>query len=178
MCTFREIWWGTSMTLHRSSSRRTKGGTPLAYATCVISGDGVEPHLWTKYFSIDPDINVEKGKPFRTPSGRLSSQPGRTGVWGYSSKRAIRDPVLDPHIRYLISCLGLPRSDLPHLLDRAGAKLRFLCFWPNYSGDRIEMIDPSLREIIELSGGAVEVDEYPQKHKFVDSNGKETDVLI
>src|ERR1039457_6638039 len=80
---------------------------PVAHVTCSIFGDHVEPGVWTKYFAIEPDISVVKGKPFNTPSGRISSHPGRTGVWGCSSRLAIQDKTLDAHISFLtLLCPG------------------------------------------------------------------------
>lgn len=151
---------------------------PVAHVTCSIFGDHVEPGVWTKYFAIEPDISVVKGKPFNTPSGRISSHPGRTGVWGCSSRLAIQDKTLDAHIRYLISRLALPREDLPGLLEKNDATMEILCFWPNYSGDGAPAIDPQLVHIIETSGGTVTVDEYPQKHRIIGPDGKEKDVWI
>jgi hypothetical protein len=166
------------MTSHRDSSGEGNGAAPLAFATCSITGDEVAPDFWTKYFSVEPEICVQKGKPFRTPSGRMSTQPGRTGVWGSSTKHALHEDDLSSHLRYLISRLGLPRTDLPKLLQEAGVRMRFLCFWSNYSGDRTPIIEPDLRDIIESSGATIEIDEYPQMHTIVDHLGGERDVWV
>jgi hypothetical protein len=53
-----------------------------------------------------------------------------------------------------------------------------LCFWYNYSGDRVPTIDPKTRETVESSGGNIEIDEYPQKYKILGADGKEKDVWI
>src|ERR1035438_2248125 len=104
------------MISRRSLSGPDERALPVAHVTCSISGDRVDPGLWTRYFVGEADMSVEKGKAFKTPAGRMSSQPGRTGVWGCSSRTAVQSEMLDPHILYLISRLGLPRSDLSRRL--------------------------------------------------------------
>ncbi len=150
----------------------------LAHATFTITGDRVVPRVWSDYFGVEPDICIEKGKPFKTPSGRISSSLGRVGVWGCRSKGIIAADTLDPHIRYLMARLGLPRLDLPEKLRQSQAWMRILCFWSNYGRDRVAMVDPQLKQAIESSGGVIEIDEYPQLHRFVDANGNETDVWV
>lgn len=149
------------MTSDRDPTEQCRDGDLLAFVTCTISGDKVIPDFWTGYFVVEPDIAVEKDRPFKTPSGRVSPRPGRTGVWGISTKLAVREDELIPHLKYLISHLRLPRPDLPRLLQASEAQMRFLCYWANYSGDRQPAIDPELRILIESSGGIIEIDEYP-----------------
>jgi hypothetical protein len=150
----------------------------LAYATFSIIGDEIAPDFWTQYFGVVPTIEVVKGNLFKTPSGSMSSTPGRTGVWAYSSKNIVHDDILDPHIRFLVNCLKLPRTDLPNLLVEKKAKSRLSCFWSNYRGDRVPTIDDALRQIVELSGGVIEIDEYPQRHKLITADGKEVDLWV
>ncbi|MGH7072820.1 MAG: DUF4279 domain-containing protein [Stellaceae bacterium] len=166
------------MTSHHRASEIGEGTRPLAYATCVISGDDVEPAFWTKFFSVEPSTADVKGKPFKTPSGRTSSRPGRTGVWALSSKSVVSNDVLNPHIVYLISRLKLPREDLSRLIGESGATLSFLCFWSNYSGRRVPLIDPALRKIVESCGGIIQIDEYPQHHKIINKDGAEIDTWV
>ncbi|RDU96774.1 DUF4279 domain-containing protein [Trinickia dinghuensis] len=146
---------------------------PRAYATFLISGDSVFPDFWTKYFGVDPDAVITKGKPFVTPSGRISAAPGRTGVWGVSSRATIHDDGLDAHLRFLISLLGLPREDLSVALRTAGATMRFFCYWENYSGTRTPHISIDITEIVTTQGGVIEIDEYPQRHRFKGNDGEE-----
>jgi hypothetical protein len=56
--------------------------------------------------------------------------------------------------------------------------MRILCFWPNYSGDKVPVIDFQIRQAIESSGGIIEVDEYPQRHRIIGPEGDERDVWI
>ncbi len=95
-----------------------------------------------------------------TPSGRLSSVPGRTGVWGVRSKAAVRSDSLEPHLRYLIDRLNLPRDDLRQLLADKGAQMRFFCYWDNESGDRVPDVPDDIRTMMETMGGTAEIDEY------------------
>lgn len=67
---------------------------------------------------------------------------------------------LTPHIEYLVSKLLLPRPDLPKLLELREETMRCFCYWDNYSGDRIPVIDPRLEAIVKKSGGYIEIDEY------------------
>jgi hypothetical protein len=150
---------------------------PRAHATFTLSGDAVSPDFWTGYFGINPNISVIKGQPFITPSGCLSSVPGRTGVWGIHSKSAVHEDSLSPHLRYLISRLGLPRDDFLDLLRETGAMMRFLCYWDNYSGNRVPDIPNDIRDLVSSFGGAIEIDEYPQKQKFIGQDG-EKDVWV
>jgi hypothetical protein len=49
----------------------------------------------------------------------MSSARGGANLWGCKSKSAINSNMLDPHIRYLIALLALPRADLSELLTKA-----------------------------------------------------------
>jgi hypothetical protein len=90
--------------------------------------------------------------------------PARSGYWAISRKHAVQNDLLDHHIRYLVSRVGLPRYDLRSALIDTKATMRIFCYWDNYSGNRVPMIDPELDSIVTASGGTVEVDVYPQKH--------------
>src|SRR5579871_4746051 len=90
----------------------TMNAHQLAHVSFSIAGDDLDPEVWTRYFGVPPDTAIVKGKQFMTPSGRLSSVPGRTGVWGLRSKAAVHSDSLEPHLRYLIDRLNLPRDDL------------------------------------------------------------------
>jgi Domain of unknown function (DUF4279) len=145
----------------------------LTYATFTVSGDSVVPNFWTEYFEITPDIAVTKGHSFVTPSGRASKTPGRTGVWGITSKSIVTVNSIDLHLLNLIDRLKLPRSDLATLLLDHGAKIRVLCYWANYSGSPVPQISENLRRTFESSGGVVEIDQYPQVHIFRSPDGDE-----
>ncbi|MBJ9614324.1 DUF4279 domain-containing protein [Burkholderia multivorans] len=132
----------------------------LAYASFTISGDDVIPEFWTSYFGVVPDTAVTKGEPFTTPAGKISRVPGRTGVWGVRSKAAVQSARLEPHLRYLIERLALPRADLRERVERAGARMRFFCYWDNESGDRIPDVPDDIRTMMESLGGTIEIDEY------------------
>ncbi|MBJ9624007.1 MULTISPECIES: DUF4279 domain-containing protein [Burkholderia] len=132
----------------------------LAYASFTISGDEVIPEFWTTYFGVVPDTAVTKGEPFTTPAGKISRVPGRTGVWGVRSKATVQSDRLEPHLRYLIERLALPRADLRERVERAGARMRFFCYWDNESGDRIPDVPDDIRTMMESLGGTIEVDEY------------------
>jgi hypothetical protein len=168
---------GISMT-SRPSCTTLQDGNRLAYASCSISGDNLDPDFWTRYFGREPDIKVIKGKPFVTPWVRMSSGPGRTGVWGCSSRKAIHDNSLYPHIAYLIDTLGLPRPNIANLIEQMGQKMRVLCYWSNYEGDRIPRVSESLRSILATCGAVLEIDQYPQSHKFLDRDGEEHDISV
>ncbi len=132
----------------------------LAYASLTISGDDVEPSFWTRYFGVEPDICAKKREPFTTPSGRTSSVPGRTGVWGLRSKSIVSSDQLAPHLRYLIERLALPRHDLRQLVERIDARMRFFCYWSNDSGDRVPDVPEDINAMMESLGGSIEIDEY------------------
>jgi hypothetical protein len=132
----------------------------LAYASFSVAGDSLDPDFWTAYFGIAADFSVVKGQRFMTPSGRLSSAPGRTGVWGVRSKAVVRRDLLEPHLRYLIRHLNLPRADLYQLLAEKGARMRFFCYWNNGSGDRLPDVPDDIRAMMEAMGGTIEIDEY------------------
>jgi hypothetical protein len=132
----------------------------LAHASFSIAGDRVVPEFWTSYFRIKPDTAVIKGEPFTTPSGRISSVPGRTGVWSVTSKGHVQSDLLEPHLRYLIERLVLPRPDLREFIQRADARMRFFCYWDNYAGDRVPHIPDDIHTMMEAMGGTIEIDEY------------------
>ncbi|WP_250471681.1 DUF4279 domain-containing protein [Caballeronia sp. GAFFF1] len=131
----------------------------LAHASFIITGDGVVPDFWTSYFGVQPAIAVRKGDPIRRARGTVTAQR-RTGVWGVSSESAVASDQLSPHLRYLKSSLGLPRADLRALVEQAGAKMRFFCFWVNDSGDRIPDVPPDIQSMMDALGGTIEIDEY------------------
>lgn len=132
----------------------------LAYASFTISGDAVVPDFWTSYFRVVPDTAVMKGDPIRDPTGQGRALTRRTGVWGIRSKAAVDSDQLEPHLRYLIARLGLPRGDLRELVERAGARMRFFCYWDNEKGDRVPDVPADIRTLMESLGGTVEIDEY------------------
>jgi hypothetical protein len=132
----------------------------LAHATFYISGDALQPAFWSAYFRLKPDVAIIKGQPFVTPSGRPSSVPGRIGLWGARSRTTVRSDSLEPHLRYLIERLALPRADFAQLLRDKGAHMRFFCYWDNERGDRIPDVPADIRSMIESMGGTVEIDEY------------------
>jgi hypothetical protein len=129
-----------------------------AYATLLLDGDE-DPAFWTEYFAVEPDILVVKGQPFRLPSGRMSSGPGRVGVWGRWSKSAVKSDTLDPHIQYLIGLLGLPRSGLPELLSKRETSMRVSCYWLSDANED-PVVESELEEIVKHSGGTIEIDKY------------------
>lgn len=142
------------------TNQPTADAHQLAHATFSIAGDSLDPEFWTAYFGVLPDTSVIKGQPFKTSSGRLSSAPGRTGVWSVKSKSMIRSDSLEPHLRYLVERLAFPRSDLPELLQRRGERMRFFCYWANYTGDRVPDVPDDIRVMMEALGGIIEIDEY------------------
>ena len=142
-----------------SESEMSKGHQ-LAYASFSVAGDSLDPEFWSEYFGVPPDFAVVKGQRFTTPSGRLSSAPGRTGVWGMRSKAAVRSDSLEPHLRYLIERLNLPRAELRQLLAEKGARMRFFCYWDNESGDRVPDVPNDILAMMQAMGGTVEIDEY------------------
>lgn len=132
----------------------------LAYASLTIYQDVESPEFWTNYFGVTPDLQRVKGQFPLTPSGQISKFPARIGVWSVDSKEHVESDLLTPHLRYLINRLALPRSDLPELLRRTGAQMRFFCYWDNYSGDRVPHIPEDIRTMMEALGGTIEIDEY------------------
>lgn len=132
----------------------------LAHASFSIFGDQVIPEFWTEYFGVKPDMAIVKNKPFTTPAGKTSRVPARTSVWGVRSKSAIESDLLEPHLRYLIERLGLPRADLRAHVERADARMRFFCYWSNENGDRIPDVPEDIKTMMEALGGTVEIDEY------------------
>ncbi|SMG23186.1 DUF4279 domain-containing protein [Paraburkholderia susongensis] len=137
-----------------------KSAYQRAHASFSIYQDTEPPEFWTNYFNVQPDTAIVKGKPFVTPSGRISSGPARVGLWGIGSKEHVRSDLLEPHLRYLVERLGLPRSELPELLKRTGAHMRFFCYWDNEAGDRVPDVPDDIRAMIETMGGTIEIDEY------------------
>ncbi|MGF6479828.1 hypothetical protein [Paraburkholderia sp. JPY419] len=68
------------------------------------------------------------------------------------SKAAVRSDSLEPHLRYLINRLNLPRDDLRQLLADKGAQMRFFCYWDNESGDRVPDVPDDIRTMMEAMG--------------------------
>jgi hypothetical protein len=135
---------------------------PLAYASAVIRGDRIGPEYWNAYFGICPNAHfVEKGKHWITRSGKQSSSPGQSNVWGYSTKGVMTNDFLAPHLLHLISVLGLPRPDLKSLIEDKRLAFQVSCFWWNPAKTRVTVIEPNLEDIINKSGGTLFIDEYP-----------------
>ncbi|WP_309879340.1 DUF4279 domain-containing protein [Caballeronia sp. LZ029] len=132
----------------------------LAHASFLIAGDTLVPEFWTSYLGVTPDTTIVKGQPFTTPSGRLSSVPGRVGIWGMKSKTAVQSDALEPHLRYLIARLRFPVADLRAQLEQQEARARFFCFWNNYEGNRTPEVPEDIRRMCEAMGVAIEIDEY------------------
>ncbi|KXV13249.1 hypothetical protein CR51_05395 [Caballeronia megalochromosomata] len=132
----------------------------LASASFTITGDRVSPDWWTQYFGVQPDIAVTKGDPLADKTGQGRTLLRRTGVWGIDSEKAVRGDQLEPHLRYLVERLALPRPDLKASIERVGAKVRFFCYWVNESGDRVPDVPDDIRAMMEWIGGTVEIDEY------------------
>jgi hypothetical protein len=132
----------------------------LAHASFTVSGDLVSPDFWTRYFNVAPDVAITKGDPIVDPTGQGRLLARQTGVWGVRSKSAVRSDLLEPHLRYLVEHLALPRSDLRELVERAGAEMRFFCYWDNETGDRVPDVPDDIRAMMESLGGVIEIDEY------------------
>jgi hypothetical protein len=133
---------------------------PLAHATFSLSGDRVTPDFWTNYFDVEPDLAITKGDPVADPTGqgRVLTRP--TGVWSVRSRENIRSDSLEPHLRYLVLRLALPRQNLRALVEQANARMRFFCYWNNASGDRIPDIPADIRALMDDMGSTVDIDEY------------------
>ncbi|MDN7994749.1 DUF4279 domain-containing protein [Burkholderia orbicola] len=132
----------------------------LAHASFSISGDRVTPEFWTGYFRVAPDTAVTKGDRVNDPTGQGRVITRRTGVWAVRSEGAIESDQLEPHLRYLIQHLSLPRPDLRELIESAGARVRLRCYWDNETGDRVPYVPEDIRALMESLGGVVEIDEY------------------
>ncbi|MDR6476256.1 hypothetical protein ABIE53_006144 [Burkholderia sp. OAS925] len=145
---------------HNQSSTSNASADAGAYASFLITGDAVSPEFWTQYFQIAPDTAIVKGKSFALPSGKSSKALGKTGLWGVSSESAVESDLLEPHLRYLIARLGLPREGLKEIAQQNGARVGFSCFWFNPSGNRVPDVPDDIRSIIEAIRGTIEIDEY------------------
>lgn len=142
------------------SSASDESADAAAYASFLITGDNVSPEFWSEYFQVSPDTAIVKGKTFTLPSGKPSKAMGKTGLWGVSSESAVQSDLLEPHFRYLIARLALPREGLSDLLRRSGAKVRLSCFWFNPSGNRIPDVPDDIRAMMDALQGTIEIDEY------------------
>jgi hypothetical protein len=132
----------------------------LASASLTISGDHVLPEWWTQYFGVTPDFSATKGEPLRDRTGQGRTLVRRTGVWLLDSEKAVFSDCLEPHLRYLIQRLALPRPNLKQCVESVGARMRFFCFWVNESGDRVPDIPEDIRMMMEALRGTIEIDEY------------------
>ncbi|MBU9259112.1 DUF4279 domain-containing protein [Burkholderia multivorans] len=132
----------------------------LAHASFSISGDRVVPSFWTHYFHVVPDTEVTKGERVNDPTGQGRLIQRRTSVWAVRSDAAVQSDQLEPHLRYLIKHLALPRPDLRELIENAGARVRIRCYWDNESGERVPDVPNDIRALVESIGGVVEIDEY------------------
>jgi hypothetical protein len=137
-----------------------EGKYALAHATFIISCEGIPPSTWSDYFEVLPSRTITKGMPYLLPSGRLSDQLGKLDLWALESKSAVCSDQLEPHLRYLVERLGLPRADLRERVERAGARMRFFCYWFNEKGDRVPDVPEDIKAMMEALGGTIEIDEY------------------
>ncbi|MDQ0391185.1 DUF4279 domain-containing protein [Labrys monachus] len=132
----------------------------LAHASACVQGDNLDPDFWTAYFDCKPDKAIRKGLPFATPSGRI--RLGATGLWSIQSRSHVRADELTPHISHLLHRLRLPRPALADLLKSRGERFRIFCYWDNDAGDRLPVVSEQCKRDIELSGGTIDIDEYPK----------------
>jgi Domain of unknown function (DUF4279) len=132
----------------------------LAHASFTISGDHVLPEFWSRYFDVIPDVAITKGDPIADPTGQDRILARRTGVWSVRSSSAVRSDLLEPHLRYLVERLALPRPNLRELVEHAGAKMRFFCYWVNETSDRVPDVPDDIRAMMKSLGGVIEIDEY------------------
>ena len=132
----------------------------LAHASFSISADTLHPGFWTRYFGIEPDTSIIKGETFINSAGRPSRFPGRVCLWGLESRNAVKSDTLEPHLRYLIARLNLPRAGLRQLLERKNAEMRFFCYWDNYAGNRVPDVPEDIRAMMHSMGGTIDIDEY------------------
>ncbi|MDH6148518.1 MULTISPECIES: DUF4279 domain-containing protein [Paraburkholderia] len=146
----------TSTTMRPDSSSTW----PLAHATFYINGDAVSPDFWTDYFGVTPSRSRTKGEPYLYPSGKLSDHPAKRGSWAVESERAVQSNLLEPHLRYLIKTLALPRHGLRDLVCRDGVAMSIWCYWMNETGDRMPDVPDDIRAMMEAMGGTIEIDEY------------------
>jgi hypothetical protein len=146
--------------MNSGSSIKKTSVHALAHATFIISSDDILPEVWTDYFGVSPSQTIMKGRPYLLPSGRLSERLGRFNLWGLKSKPAVHSDQLEPHLRYLVKCLALPRADLREMVERSNAQMRFFCYWDNENGDRVPNVPEDIKVMMESLGGTVEVDEY------------------
>lgn len=146
------------MTMHAESPPPTDSA--LAHATFIISSEDAHPDTWTAFFGIFPSRTITKGKPYLLPSGRLSSRPGKLNLWALESKTAVQSDRLEPHLRYLIERLSLPREGLLERIEQADARMRFFCYWDNENADRVPHVSDATRQLIESVGAVIEIDEY------------------
>lgn len=132
----------------------------LAFASFVIYQDIESPEFWTNYFGVLPDVSGKRGDSKAAPLGRGRASKWRIGIWGVRTKHVIRSDSLEPHFRYLIDRLGLPRKDLPDLILKTHATVRFFCYWDNERGDRIPDIPDDIAEICKSQGIEIDIDEH------------------
>lgn len=148
------------MPMHLKDEFTMPADNSLAYASFSIYQDVEPPEFWTAYFGVTPERSGVKGERKVTTSGRLSESRWRFGYWSISSKVAVKTDRLEPHLRYLIERLGLPRDDLREILAKTNAKMRFFCYWDNEAGDRVPDVPSDIRAMMESLGGSIEIDEY------------------
>jgi len=132
----------------------------IAHATFIVSCDYAPPETWTQYFGIPPSRVISKGERYFLPSGRLSDRPGKLNLWALESKSSIQSDNLEPHLRYLIRCLSLPRADLRERAEYFGARMRLLCYWDNEAGDRVPDVPQDICRLCESQGINIDIDEY------------------
>lgn len=129
-----------------------------AYARFSLSGENMSPEFWTTYFGVKPDVFVEKGKQFITPSGRKSIGVGRVSVWGYSSAGRVAGDDLNKHVDYLINTLNLLRAGLKEVADHQGASMRFFCYWDKASLKVDPMISDKIARSATEIGADIDID--------------------
>ncbi|WP_175047713.1 DUF4279 domain-containing protein [Burkholderia lata] len=132
-----------------------------AYVSFGIYQDIESPEFWTRYFGVQPTVAGAKGDP-RPPGkdGVARVPPRRIGIWGIETKDIIDSDDLEPHLRYLVETLGLPRADFANEIMRTGAMVRFFCFWVNEDGNRPPKIPGDIVEMCNSQGIEIDIDEY------------------
>ena len=128
---------------------------PLAMVSFRITGSLVDPRIWTTDFNVQPSYAARKG------DRRLGKYPHPTGIWLLDSTVSSDD--LEPHLTDLIIKLGLPRPDFADRLLLDHAKADMFCFWENYTGNRVPIIETAAIHLLETHLIMVEIDEYPQE---------------
>jgi Domain of unknown function (DUF4279) len=146
--------------------RSDAAGTVSAFATLRFAADSLDPAELTSLLGQKPTLSYKKGETYR-PGPRSPDLIGKTGVWYFSTRRAIQSRCFQDHLDLIARILT---EDPPHWLgDPKLSRVRQIvesqsleptasCFWHGVAGAKAPSIPAGFRKLVQRIHGRIDTD--------------------